>query len=320
MGKIIVNSDMFGKHFLTEEHENKIKETAGSYEVIFAKTKEDVDKNIKDAEILATFPMTFTGVSGADNLKWIQSFSAGVEAYLPDVRESDIILSNASGVHPVPISEHVIGMMLYLERDLGKIRDQQRDKKWAKVEELSELEGKTVIVAGLGKIGSRIARLCKAFEMKVIGIRNDVSNKPEFVDEVYTSEEMDHVLPEADYIILALPSTNETEKFLNEDRFNKMKNTARVLNIGRGTAIDEKALIRALEEKKIAGAALDVFEKEPLPENSPLWNMENVIVSPHVSGWSGKYMDRAVEIFCKNLEAYKKGENMPTLVDKTRGY
>ncbi len=184
---------------------------------------------------------------------------------------------------------------------------------------LDELAGKTLGIIGLGSIGMEIARKGKCFGMNVIGIKKTHENV-RWVDEVYTPENLDIVLGESDYLVLCVPATDETKNLIGERELKKMKISAYLINIARGDVIDENALIRALKEKWIAGAAIDVTREEPLSPDSPLWELDNLIITPHVAGSSPYYWDRAVDIFVENLKRFFQGEELINVVDWDRGY
>jgi phosphoglycerate dehydrogenase-like enzyme len=183
----------------------------------------------------------------------------------------------------------------------------QQQKKWER-QKLTELRGKTILILGLGHIGREASRILSCLGAQVLAV--DKKN----------SEELDEMLPLADFVVICLPLTKETHHLFSREKFNRMKPTAVLINVGRGAIVNEKELLSALLQKTIAGAALDVQETEPLPQDSPLWAMENVVITPHHSASSDAYTDRAVEQFCTNLRAYVKGEPLPNLIDKTAGY
>jgi len=283
--------------------------------------KKELEKHLMSADVIAGVPGFIPLISNAKNLKWIHTFSAGVEKVLtPEVVKSKIIVSNSSGIHAVPIAEHVLGFMLIFTRKFYDTFRKHQQKIWDKNQDLTELKDKTVLVVGLGNIGTQVARLASCFGANVIGIKQNIKDKPDFISNVYSGKELERVLPKADFVILSLPLTPQTKYLFNLKKFKSMKKSAIIINIGRGGLINEKDLIIALEKKLIAGAGLDVTEKEPLPQKSPLWGMENVVITPHHSGWSEKYMDRAIDLFCLNLKAYLANKPLPNLVDKKRGY
>jgi len=302
---------------IKDSHIKKITNEAPSLKIAVAETPEAAKKEIADADILLTNPWIYPGTKGAKNLKWVHTTSAGVERF-PAADFKGIMLTNSSGIHALPMAEYAAAAMLAFEKGLiASSRSQQRHE-WNRDRHTSELRGKTAGILGLGRIGTEIAKMCKALGMKVIGVTHQNNKKLEFVDALKGN--IGDVLADADYVISVLPATKETRHMLNEAAFSKMKKTARLVNMGRGTVVDEAALAEALKSGKIAGAALDVFEKEPLPKESPLWEMENVIITPHNSSWSEKYMDRMTDVFIENLRAFLAGKKMPNEVDLQRGY
>jgi len=283
--------------------------------------KQDIAKQLIDTDIIAGSPWVIPSIKAAKKLKWIHSFSAGVEKVLtPEVVKSKIMVSNSSGIHAVPIAEHVLGFILIFTRKFYDTFKKQLEKNWQRNQDLTELRDKTVLVVGLGNIGTQVARLASCFGAKVIGIKQNTNNKPDFVSKIYSINQIDKVLPIADFVVLSLPLTPQTKYLFDIDKFKKMKRSAVIINIGRGGLMNEKDLIKALNQKIIVGAALDVTEEEPLSQKSKLWEMKNVIITPHHSGWSEKYMDRAIDRFCINLKAYLTNKPLPNLVDKKRGY
>ncbi len=283
--------------------------------------KKELEKHLISADVIAGVPGAIPSISNAKNLKWIHSFSAGVEKVLtPEVVKSKVIVTNSSGIHAIPIAEHVLGFMLIFTRRFYDTFRKQERKVWRTNQDLTELRSKTVLIVGLGHIGTEVARLASLLGSHVLAIKQDIKHKPKFVDKLFTIEKLEQILPKTDFIISCLPLTNETHHLFDMKKFKMMKKTAIIINIGRGGLIHEKELIRALDKKIIGGAALDVTEEEPLPQESRLWRMENVVITPHHSGWSEKYMDRAIDLFCINLKAYLAKKPLPNLVDKKRGY
>ena len=306
---------------LKDEHIDKIKEVSPDIEVVATSDAEEIVQHLADAEVLACSPRNFPSIENAKNLKWIHAFSAGMDRILtPEVKNSDIILSNSSGIHATPIAEHIIGFMLIFTRGFFDTFRKQQQRVWERNEELSELRDKNVLILGLGRIGTEAARLASCFNAHVFAIDSAEKEKPDFVEKLATPEHLGEMLPAADFVVLCLPHTKENHHFFDTQKLKQMKPSAVLINIGRGGVVHEQELIEALNQKVIAGAALDVTEEEPLPETSPLWSMENVVLTPHHSGLSEKYMDRAIDRFCLNLRAFLNGEPLPNLVDKELGY
>jgi phosphoglycerate dehydrogenase-like enzyme len=258
----------------------------------------------------------------APNLRWVQLTSAGVDrAARSGLLESEILLTNASGLHATPIGEFVLCVILMFCKGAPMFVRAQERREWVRYMP-QELFGKTVGVVGMGHIGSEVARLAKAFGCRVIATRRSVTERArgEQVDEVLPAAELPALLAESDFVVLSVPLTRETRHLIGEPELRAMKPAGVLINIARGAVVDEPALVRALREGWIGGAGLDVFEQEPLPPESELWGLENVILSPHLSGGTEIYSQRAVGIFCENLRRYLAGEPLMNLVDAERGY
>lgn len=313
--KILLNAK------IDPEHIAKIQAGFPAVQVDQADDPEKAKALMPGVEVLVTWWQNFRpDLPDYPALKWIHSLSAGVEDFTqPQVTEGKILLTNSRGIHGIPISEHVLAMMLSFSRGLHQFVKNQAQSKWQRVP-LSELRGKTMGLVGLGSIGREIARLGAAFGMRVLAVKRSPGPPSEEVNRVVTLEGMEMVLRESDYLVIAIPLTAETRGLIGPKQLAVMKPTAILINIARGDVLDEGALITALEQGRIAGAGLDVFETEPLPPHSPLWQMENCLITPHTAAQSPQYMSRATDLFCRNLDAYIKGEPLPTLVDPKRGY
>lgn len=311
--------------FLSKVNSKYIEEMqkiAPQFNVICLDDKKDAYKYIKDTEVLVCFDGDADAefIHNAENLKWIHLLSAGADAMPFDVlKERKIILTNSKGVHKYQISEQVIGYMLLFERGLNYFIRKQMNREWDKSVRVSELYGKTVCILGVGSIGEEISRIAREFGMKTIGVRKS-GKISQFIDEMYTNDNMIYAVSKADYVICALPLTDETYHLLGKDFFKNMKNDAVFINIGRGKVVDESSLIDALKNKTIRGAALDVFEEEPLSKESPLWDMENVIITPHTAGISPHYMERGIEIIKHNIKAYLGDGDFINRVDLEKQY
>ena len=253
------------------------------------------------------------------SLKWVQLCSTGFSDNItPPVLEGAVTLTNAPGLHTIPIVESVIAAMLDHAKCLKQRRIDQRNHAWNQLKN-DDLFRRTVLIIGLGRIGRRVARLCKAFDMRVIGSKRRVE-PVENVDAVFPVSELTKYRPQADYIVIAVPHTPETENMLGEKEFKAMKETAYLINIGRGKVIEEPVMIQALKEEWIAGAYLDAFVEEPLPAAHTLWDMENVLIVPHDSHSSPHIGDRMVDIFCENLKRFVAGEPLQNICDPEKGY
>ena len=255
----------------------------------------------------------------APRLRWIHALSAGVEKILsPTVAEAPIQLTNVRGIHGIPMSEHVFGMMLAFSRSIAGFARQQQDAVWKRLS-LTELYNKTLCIVGLGSIGREIAKRAKAFNMRIVATKQTLTQEL-FVDELCPPSELDRLLGEADYVVLTVPETPDTVGLFSYERICRMKESAVLINVARGTVVSAEGLAQALTEKKIAGAALDVFVSEPLSESSPLWKMDNVLITPHCAAVSPLYLDRAMQCFCENLSLYMNNKAMMNVIDKERGY
>jgi phosphoglycerate dehydrogenase-like enzyme len=253
------------------------------------------------------------------SLKWVQICSTGFSNNITgDIADGRVTLTNAPDLHTVPITESVLAAMLDHVKHLAQRRIDQRCHAWRRLDN-DELNGKTVLIIGLGNIGKSVARLCKAFEMTVIGSKRTIE-PVENVDRVFAIGALIDHLPAADYVVIAAPHTPETEGMLNEDAFAVMKSTAYLINVGRGQVIEESALMAALAERRIAGAYLDAFHREPLNDDHVLWNMDNVLIVPHDSHSSPYIGDRLVNIFCANLRRYVSGQRLRNICDAKKGY
>ncbi|HJS26534.1 MAG TPA: D-2-hydroxyacid dehydrogenase [Actinomycetota bacterium] len=256
----------------------------------------------------------------AGDLRWIQSASAGVDALLfPELVRSHVVVTNARGVFDDAIAEYVLGVILLFSKGLAGVLEAQRRREW-RHRETERLEHKRVLVAGAGPIGRAIARGCAAMGMQVRGVGRTARPRDGEFGRVFAAEDLAEAAGWADYVVNALPATAETRRRFDAAVFAAMSPGARFINVGRGSTVDEGALIRALEQGRIGGAALDVFEEEPLPAESPLWAMPNVVVSPHMAGDFAGWRESAVELFVGNLERYLTGRPLQNVVDKDRGY
>ena len=285
-------------------------------------SKEGLDSLLAGADVIfGLFPPRDI-IKRAPRLKWIQTMSAGVDRLRgTDVWQSEVMITGVSGIHATPISEFVLELMLMFAKKAPLCFQMKQKREWRRFMP-SVLKGKTVGIIGLGHIGREIARLSKAFGMKVIATRRSakIIGIARYVDRLLPAKKLSSLLADSDYVVVSVPLTKETYQLIGEKELKAMKSTAYIINIARGNVIDEKALIHALEEKAIAGAGLDVTAKEPLPANSPLWDFDNVILSPHISGGMEEYVARATDLFCENIKRYITGRKLRNVIDRERGY
>ena len=258
----------------------------------------------------------------APNLKWLQVLTAGLDELIAQgILERDFTITTMSGVGAVPIAEYCMGVMVMLQKDLHEAMRDQVEHRW-NFHFAGELKGRTCGIVGLGAIGRELVRRARAFGMRVVATRRSAQagdSDPD-VDVLLPSSELPRLLAESDYIVICVPLTAETDGMIGAQEFALMKPEAAIVNIARASVIDEAALLEALSAERIAGAALDVHDPEPLPEDSPFWDLPNAIVTPHRSGSIDGYFDRAAEFFAENLQRYARGEPLANMVGRERGY
>jgi D-2-hydroxyacid dehydrogenase (NADP+) len=279
---------------------------------------------LAEGEVLLTLALMPADLpSLAPQLRWIQLTSAGADRLLnSEVLKSGITITTASGIHAAPVGEYAVGMMVMLAKGWPSLFRAQTRREWARITP-QELEGKTVAVVGMGNVGQEVARLSKALNMRVLGVRRSgepLESGDYVADEIVAPLELLSVLSRSDFVVVCLPLTEESHHLIGELALRSMRPTAYLINVSRGAVVDEAALLRALTEGWIAGAGLDVFETEPLPEKSWLWHLNNVIITPHLAGETPVYNERAVDLFCENLRRYLAGEPLRNVVDPRRGY
>lgn len=279
--------------------------------------------HLPSADIIVTYgeDLTSEDIAAAEKVQWIMVASAGIEK-LPHqaIAERGITVSNVKGIHKIPMAESALAHLLSLKRSLPLIYQNQRNREWNRRTHSSELHGSTALILGPGAIGSEIGRLLQAFGVQTIGCNRSGKQAPH-MDKMISFEHILEELPQADYVISVLPSTQETNGLLAAEHFQAMKKTAIFMNLGRGDLVSDSILFTALQKEEIGYAVLDVFEQEPLPQDHPYWSMDNVIVSPHVSSHSGKYVERALDVFIPNLRKWQADKTVPTnLVNMEKGY
>lgn len=284
-------------------------------------TKDATQEDYLDAEVIIGQPNP-KYLKKAQKLEWVQLTSAGAD-HIADVNlfaSDKVMLTNASGVYGKPIAEHVFAMILSFNRNLMQYERNRQESRWAPVLPMRDFYGSTLCIIGLGDIGKEVAIRGKALGARILAVKRNAGECPPYVDELYGTDEMDMVLPQADYLVLALPNTPETKGILSAEKIEKVKPGAFIVNVGRGGAICQEALIRALQEGRLAGAGLDVTDPEPLPASSPLWNMPNVIITSHTSGFSAGNWSRHAQLIQENLARYVEGKGLLNLVDFNKKY
>ncbi len=285
-----------------------------------------LDRELVDAEMAMTWSLRPEQVAAAPKLKWIHSPAAAVHLLMiPEIVDSDIIVTSARGVHGPVVAEHAIALVLAMAKRLPSAAKYQQQRRWSQDEiwqeqpRPREIAGATLGLVGLGSIGLEVARLATALGMRVVAVRQ--SGKPSTsIDRVFPPDELTAMLRVSDYVVLAAPVTPQTRGMFGSGAFAAMKPDAYLINVARGALVDQEALVQVLRGKKIAGAALDVFEKEPLPRESPLWEMENVFITPHSAALSEKLWERHYALFTENLRRFEAGAPLLGVVDKRAGY
>ena len=274
-----------------------------------------IDANLLTSEFLRASP----------NLRWAQSWSAGVERYIaiPELMSrQELVLTNMKGAYGPVIAEHVFAMLLTFTRDLPFYLDADRRGEWTRGSgsDLSALQGRTMLIVGMGGIGSEIAIRAHAFNMRVLATVRTARPDPPYVDELGTADDLDRFLPQADIVVLAVPLTDETREMIDRSAIDRMKDGVWIVNIARGAVVDTEALVDALDTGKVGTAFLDVTEPEPLPAGHPLWDRDDVFITPHMAGRAELSAERRFELIVENMRRFGAGEPLLNVVDKEAGY
>jgi phosphoglycerate dehydrogenase-like enzyme len=290
----------------------------------------DYDKlpeELPDTDIFVGYSLRAKQLKDAKKLKWLHSTAAGVAQLMyPELRDSGILVTNPSGVFSVPMAEHTMGLLLALARNFpDSVRQQDlarwsQQQLWDKPQHLTELNGQVLLIVGYGSIGRELAKRARAFEMRVWGVTRSGEGDRAHVEKIFPVARLKDALPESDYVVISAPETAETKHLIGAPEIAKMKRTARLINVGRGSLLDEEALIRALESGALGGAALDVAQTEPLPADSPLWKAPNLMITPHTSALSDRLWNRQAALLLELLERWFDGRELFNRVDFGRGY
>lgn len=303
-------------------HKEQLASIVPDWEIVYkeaeALTREEVEAF---PVIMGNVPPRF--LSESKELKWLQLNTAGADAYIkPGVLPKNTLLTITTGAFGLAISEHMLGMTLELMKKLHLYRDNQRKSLWRDEGQVTSIENAVTLVIGMGDIGSEFARKMKALGSYTIGVKRTPGEKPEWLDELYTIEKLDMLLPRADIVALSLPQTPATFHMMDERRLSLMKSASFLINVGRGNTVDTDALVKALRQGSLGGAALDVTDPEPLPEDHPLWSIPNAVITPHISGFYHleETLNRICQIAFRNLSHYLAGEPLENVVDFETGY
>ncbi|HXY25027.1 MAG TPA: D-2-hydroxyacid dehydrogenase [Candidatus Acidoferrum sp.] len=290
----------------------------------------DYDKlpeELPDTDIFVGYSLRAKQLKDAKKLKWIHSTAAGVAQLMyPELRDSGILVTNPSGVFSVPMAEHTMGLLLALARNFpdavrqqGRAHWSQQDL-WDKPQHLTELNGRVLLIVGYGSIGREVAKRAKAFDLRVWGVTRSGEGDGKHLEKMFSAAQLHQALPEADYVLICAPETTETKRLIGAAEIAKMKHGARLLNVGRGSLLDETAMIHALETGALGGAALDVAQTEPLPSENPLWRAPNLLITPHTSAVSDRLWERQTALLLDLLERWFGGRELFNRVDFSRGY
>ncbi len=280
-----------------------------------------------DSDVFVGFHLPREHFAKARRLRWIHSASAGIEANLfPELVASEVILTNSTGLHAVSIPEHVLGQMLVLARNFHEAQRLQVRHEWNRFQVIGfagtvrELNGSNLAILGAGAIGRNLARLAVGLGMHVQVMRRDPTRPVAGAEAVYGPGELPALLAWADFVVLAVPLTAETRTLIGPAELQAMKSSALLINVARGEIVDEDALVQALHNGAIGGAALDVFTQEPLPADHPFWSLDNLVLTPHVSGYTPRYFEKVLALFEDNLDRFLRGQRLRNVVDKQLGY
>ena len=290
-----------------EEHKQILERAGEGCRFVYERFKTVTEEQVQQAQIIIGCADPGQ-IHGSERLEWLQLHSAGADPYLvPGVLGPKTVLTNATGAYGKAVSEHAMALTLMMQKKLYLYRDNQRKNSWHDEGKVSSPSSSTVLVMGLGDIGLSYARKMKALGATVIGVKRRQAVCPEGVDELVTTEQLDEVLPRADVVASFLPGNGQTRHIFNAERFGRMKPGAIFVNCGRGGAVDSEALLKALQEGPLASAAVDVTEIEPLPADSPLWDLPNVLITPHVTPQLPDREERMLSYVYQNLKAYREG-------------
>ena len=287
-----------------------------------------VEQDLRAAEILFTISLRPEQFTVAEKLRWIHAPTAAVHQFLFDeLVNSDVIVTNSREVHGPVVAEHVIALIFALAKKIPQAAILQQRHQWGQQEIWNEgprpheIAGTTLGLIGVGSIGRRVAQMASTLGMRVLAVREHVEKgTPDGVERVFPLSDLDEVLKQSDYVVVAAPLIEATQRLMNAEHLALMKSDSVLINVGRGAQVDEAALVDTLRKRRIAGAALDVFEREPLPADSPLWGLDNLLITPHTAGLTEKLWHRHYDLFTDNLRRYLAGQPLQFVVDKHKGY
>jgi len=297
-------------------------------EIVQRSNYDGIEAELRDTEVIFTISLRPTQFTAARQLRWIHAPTAAVHQFMfQELIQSQVVLTNSTEVHGPVVAEHVMALIFALAKKIPQAALLQREKVWGQEsmwnegQHLREIAGATLGLIGVGSIGRRVAQMASGLGMKVIAVREHVQKgTPQGVQAVYSAAELDRLLAQSDFVVMAAPLLTATERLMNAERFEQMKPDAFLINVGRGPQVDEAALAEAIRKRQIAGAALDVFDQEPLPADSPLWDLDTLLITPHTAGLTEKLWQRHYDLFSENVRRYMAHQPLQSVVDKHAGY
>lgn len=306
---------------VTEEQARRIRDAAGDATVVIATDEAGARREVRDADVIfGRFNADLFERGG--QLRWVQTLGAGVDGLLfEDFANSEIVLVSEKGYVGPHLAEQAFALLLALTRGIARsVREKTWTNRWDIRGANWELTDRTMGIVGMGGTGREVARRAAAFGMRVLAVDPEAVPAPPEVEEVWRMDRLDQLLNQSDVVVICAPLTPETRGMFDRNAFRQMKPSALLINVTRGAIVDDASLLEALDQGQIAGAGLDVTPIEPLPPGHPLWERENVVITPHVAGASPRRMDRAVDLFCRNLAAFRQGQPLESIIDKKKGY
>lgn len=307
---------------MDDDKKRILEDKAKNCKIVYSNENEVSREEVQNADIIIGSPK-IEMIKGSSKLKWLQLNSAGADKYIGEgILNEDVILTNSTGAYGLAVSEHILAMLLELLKKLHIYRDNQNKRLWKSEGRVKSIYNSKVLIVGLGDIGCKFGEMIKSLGGYTIGIKRRQSEKPSYIDELYLNDKLDELLPQVDIVALCLPSTKETHKLFDKERISKMKKGSILLNVGRGTSVDTEALCDAIENNHLSGAGLDVVDPEPLPSSHRIWGLENVVITPHISGWYNlsETYERIFEISLYNLERFLNNDELFNIGDFNTGY
>lgn len=307
---------------MDDDKKRILEDKAKNCKIVYSNGNEVSREEVQRANIIIGSPK-IEMIKGSSKLKWLQLNSAGADQYTKQgILNKDVILTNSTGAYGLAVSEHMLAMLLELLKKLHIYRDNQNKRLWKSEGRVKSIYNSKVLIVGLGDIGCKFGEMIKSLGGYTIGIKRRESKKPSYIDELYLNDKLDELLPQSDIVALCLPATTETHRLFDKERISKMKKGSILLNVGRGISVDTEALCDAIENNHLSGAGLDVVDPEPLPSSHRIWGLENVVITPHISGWYNlsETYERIFEISLDNLERFLNNDELFNIVDFNTGY